>query len=199
MNIQGLDYNTQRERLVLPEYGREVQDMVDYAVGLKDRAERQSCAETIVTIMQRMFPQVRETENYQQKLWDQLALMSDFKLDIDWPYDISQAKTMQEKPQPMQYPTQRIPVMHYGRMVFELFDRLKTMESGPERDALVKLTANQMKRDLVLWSHGYSDDEKVADDLARYTDGKIQLDLSKFKFAKVDTRGEQTEKKRKKK
>ena len=76
-------------------------------------------------------------------------------------------------------------------------DRLKTMEPGVERDNLVRLTANQMKRDLMLWSHGYTDDEKVADDLARYTDGKIQLDLAHFKFAKVDLR--ETEKKRKKK
>lgn len=85
----------------------------------------------------------------------------------------------------------RIPVRHYGSMVFELFDQLKTMEPGPERDHLVALTANQMKRDLVQWSHGYSDNEKVADDLARYTDGKIQLDLDTFKFEKINTRERQ--------
>ena len=191
MNIKGLDYNTQREKLVLPEYGREVQNMADYAVGLKTKAERLRCAYTIVATMERMFPQVRESADYKQKLWDHLALMTDFKLDIDWPYDVSEAKVILDKPQAVHYPMSRIPVRHYGSMVFELFDQLKTMEPGPERDHLVALTANQMKRDLVQWSHGYSDNEKVADDLARYTDGKIQLDLDTFKFEKINTRERQ--------
>lgn len=186
MNIQGLDYNTQRERLVLPEYGREVQNMVDHAVSLPDRQERQRCAETIVAIMDRMFPQNRNDENYRQKLWDHLAIMSGFALDIDWPYDVSQAKHMAEKPNPMEYPMKRIPVKHYGSMIFELFDKLQAMPDGPERDELIRFTANQMKRNLHQWGHGAVDDEKVASDLARFTDGKIQLDLSKFKFDRTN-------------
>lgn len=197
MNINGLDYNTQREKLILPEYGREIQNMVDHCVALPTKEERQRCAATIVATMDRMVPQNRNNANYKQKLWDHLALMSDFKLDIDWPYDISEARSMQARPQPMKYPSENIRVRHYGRYIFKLFDKLKTMGPGQERDDLVRLTANQMKRDLMLWSHGYTDDEKVADDLARYTDGKIQLDLTNFKFAKVDTRD--TEKKRKRK
>ena len=194
MNIKGLDYNTQRESLVLPEYGREVQKMVNHALTLEDKAERQRCAETVIVTMGRMFPQMRENADYKQKLWDHLALMSDFKLDIDWPYDVSQAKKINDKPEPVDYPTKRIPVRHYGRMMFEIFDKLKTMPDGDEFDALVRLTANQMKRDLMQWSHSYSD-EKVADDLARYTDGRVQLDLNTFKFEKITVRG--TEKKRK--
>ena len=91
MNINGLDYNTQRERLILPEYGREIQNMVDYCVALPTKEERQRCAATIVATMDRMVRQNRNNANYKQKLWDHLALMSDFKLDIDWPYDISAA------------------------------------------------------------------------------------------------------------
>ncbi len=197
MNINGLDYNTQRERLVLPEYGREIQNMVDHCVALPDKAERQRCAATIIATMERMVPQNRSNADYKRKLWDHLALMSNFKLDIDWPYDISQAQAMQTKPLPMKYPTENIQIRHYGQYIFQLFDKLKTMEPGAARDSLTQLTANQMKRDLMLWSHGYTDDEKVADDLARYTDGKIQLDLNHFKFAKVDLRD--TEKKRKRK
>ena len=169
----------------MPEYGREVQSMVDYCVKLADKAERQACAETIITIMERMFPQGRESTNYRQKLWDQLAIMSNFKLDIDWPYDISEANKMVSRPQPMAYPMQRIAVRHYGHIIFELFEKLKAMEPGPERDALVRLTANQMKVDLMAWSHGSNDNEKVAADLARYTDGKIQLDLDSFVFNKI--------------
>jgi len=198
MNIEGLDYNTKREKLVLPEYGREIQNMVDYAVALPDKAERQKCAETIIEIMERMFPQNHDNADYIQKLWDHLAIMSDFKLDIDYPFDVAQAKQITAKPDPLEYPMSNIPVRHYGKMMFEIFDKLKTMEPGDERDELVRVTANQMKRNLALWSHGSSDDEKVAADLARYTDGKIQLDLSDFQFEKINDK-EVTTKTRKKK
>lgn len=182
MEIDGLNYNTQRKKLTLPEYGREVQKMVDYAMTLSDREERQKCAETIICIMERMFPQNRENIDYKQKLWDHLAIMSDFKLDIDYPVDINEAKSITTKPQPMEYPKQKNPIKHYGGMVFELFEQLMNMEPGPERDELTRLTANQMKRNLIQWSHGSSDDEKIASDLARFTNGKIQLDLDTFKF-----------------
>lgn len=197
MNIEGLDYNTQREKLIIPEYGREIQNMVDYAMTIPDRNERQHCAESIVAIMNHMFPQNKESENHEQKLWDHLALMSNFKLDIDWPFDISQAEHILEKPEPMPYPMRDIPVRHYGNMVFELFEKLKTMEPGPERDELTRLTANQMKRNLAQWSHSSSsNEERVASDLARFTDGKIQLDIDTFKFEKIHSKDNERSKKR---
>jgi hypothetical protein len=188
MNIEGLDYNTQREKLVLPEYGRGVQNMVDHCINIKDREERQNCAEAIIAIMDRMFPENRESEDHDHKLWDNLAIMSNFQLDVDFPYDIADAHKIATKPEPMEYPMQKIPVRHYGSMMFELFDRLKTMEPGQERDELIHITANQMKRNLILWSHGSCDNEKVASDLARYTDGKIQIDLETFKFDEINER-----------
>lgn len=197
MNIEGLDYNTQREELVLPEYGREVQSMVDYAVALPTKAERQSCANAIIAIMRRMFSQSADAEGFERKLWDHLAMMSNFKLDIDYPFDVTEAQTILSKPEPMTYPMNNIPVRHYGKMMFELFDKLKTMPEGPDRDALVRMVANQMKRDLMVWGHGSSDDEKVASDLAYFTDGKVQLDLDKFKFAKIEVK--ENERKRGKK
>lgn len=197
MNIDGLDYNTQREKLVLPEYGREVQSMVDYAVALPTKAERQSCANAIIAIMRRMFSQSADAEGFERKLWDHLAMMSNFKLDIDYPFDVTEAQTILSKPEPMTYPMNNIPVRHYGKMMFELFDKLKTMPEGPDRDALVRMVANQMKRDLMVWGHGSSDDEKVASDLAYFTDGKVQLDLDKFKFAKIEVK--ENERKRGKK
>lgn len=197
MNIEGLDYNTQREKLILPEYGREVQKMVDHAITIEDRAERQHCAETIVQIMGKMLPQ-NSNEDHEQMLWDHLALMSGFKLDIDYPYDVTQALKIASKPEPLGYPMANIPVRHYGKMMFEVFEHLKTMPEGPERDELVRITANQMKRSLMQWSHGSADDEKVASDLARFTDGVIQLDLSTFKFEKINER-ELKETRRKKK
>ena len=197
MNIEGLDYNTQREHLVLPEYGREIQKMVDHAVTLESREARQQCAETIITIMSRMFPHNGEAD-HKRKLWDHLALMSNFKLDIDWPFDVSQAAKISTKPEPMAYPMQDIPVRHYGYMMHELFDKLKTMPPGPERDELARLTANHMKRCLYQWSHGSADDEKVVSDIANFTDGVIQLDLDDFTFEKINEK-EFTEKRKKKK
>ena len=186
MNIEGLDYNTQRERIKLNEYGREIQQMVDYCVTIPDREERQVCAEAIIDTMRKMNPSEQNINDRMQTLWDHLALMSDFKLDIDYPVEITTAEQMASKPEPVAYPNTRIPVRHYGRALFELFETLKTMEPGEERDTLVRMTANQMKRCLLLWGHGNGDDEKVADDLARFTDGVIQLDLDSFRFDKID-------------
>ena len=197
MNIEGLDYNTQREHLVLPEYGREIQRMVDHAVGLPTREERQRCAETIVAVMERMVPHTGE-QDFKRKLWDHLAIMSNFQLDIDWPCDISQAAKIATKPEPMEYPMQDIPTRHYGYMMQELFDKLKTMPEGPERDELARLTANHMKRCLFQWSHGSAADEKVISDIARLTDGVIQLDPDRFTFEKINER-EFVEKRKKKK
>lgn len=104
MNIEGLDYNTQREPLLMPEYGREIQKMVDYAVTLPDRGERLRCAETIVRMMITKVPQLRENANYEQTLWDHLYLMSHKQLDIDWPYDVLEAEKILGKPEPMAMP-----------------------------------------------------------------------------------------------
>ena len=198
MNIEGLDYNTQREKLVLPEYGREIQKMVDYAVSLPKKEDRQRCANSIVEVMKLMVPQSTDKKTHEQKMWDHLALMSHFKLDIDWPYDIDEAQHMSTKPEPMAYPMKDIPVRHYGSLVFELFEKLKQMEPGKEMDRLIRDTANQMKRDLVQWSHGSADDEKVANDLATFTDGKVQLDLENFKFGKYNAKEVEPFRKKKK-
>lgn len=199
MNIQGLDYNTQREKLALPEFGREVQLMVDHAVSIEDRAERQRCAKSIIRIMKSMFPQYCVSDDYEHKLWDSIAIMSNFQLDIDYPYDVQQARKIAQAPKPMPYPMRNIKVRHYGNTLCQVFEKLKTMEPGPKRDALVGFTANQMKRCLVQWSQGSSDDEKVADDLARYTDGKIQINLSTFKFDKIVVNKEDVSPRKKKK
>ena len=187
MDIKGLDYNTQREKLVLSEYGREIQKMVDVAIGLPTKEERMRCAKTIIRQMEMKNPQVRQSENYQQTLWDHLYLMSGKQLDIDWPYDVNNAEKISTKPQPMAHPqSENISrYRHYGRLVGEVFEKLKTMPEGPERDELVRVTANQMKRDLLTWGHGSMDDERIADDLARFTDGKIQVDLSSFRLDRI--------------
>ena len=187
MDIKGLDYNTQRSKLIMPEYGREIQKMVEYACELPTKEERLKCAKTIIRQMETKNPQLRDNDDYEQTLWDHLYLMSHRELDIDWPFDVSEADKILSKPEPMKLPNGNIRLRHYGHLVEELFEQLKTMPEGEERDALVKKTANQMKRDLVTWGHGSADDERIASDLARYTDGKIQLDLNSFTFEKVSS------------
>ncbi|MDE5784398.1 MAG: DUF4290 domain-containing protein [Prevotella sp.] len=185
MDIQGLDYNTKRKQLLLPEYGREIQRMIDHAISLPDKEERLKCAKTIVKLMETKVPQIRENNGYEQTLWDHLYLMSHKQLDIDWPFDVSQAEKFLSKPEALPLPQGGIRLRHYGKLVSELLDRLKEMPEGNERDELIRLTANQMKRDLAQWGHGSTEDEKIADDMARLTNGAVQLDLGKFVFERV--------------
>ncbi len=197
MKIEGLDYNTRRQKLQLPEYGREIQKMVEHAMKLEDREERQICAENIVSTMQRIFPLSGDRENDTHKFWDHLAIMSDFKLDIDYPFDVDMSKSILAKPNAMQYTKNNIKVRHYGSLMSEIFDKLKEMPEGEERDRLVEITANHMKYCLIEYSQGSVDDQKVADDLAYYTDGKIQLDLNRFRFANITSNRTPTERKKK--
>lgn len=199
MDIKGLDYNTQRDKLLMPEYGREIQKMVDHAVSLPTKEERQKCASAIIQLMETKVPQLIDSSDYEQTLWDHLYLMSHKQLDIDWPFDVSEAEKILSKPQPMKLPKDNIRLRHYGKLVEELFEKLKSMPAGEERDALVHYTANQMKRDLATWGHGSAEDERVANDLARFTDGVIQIDLNAFKFEKVSVSAEDAKKNKKKK
>jgi hypothetical protein len=198
MDIKGLDYNTKREKLMMPEYGREIQKMVDLAVSLPNKEERQKCANTIIQLMETKVPQLADSSDYEQTLWDHLYLMSHKQLDIDWPFDVSEAEKILSKPQPMKLPKDELRLRHYGKLVSELFEKLKSMPDGEERDALIFYTANQMKRDLATWGHGSIEDERVANDLARFTDGAVQLDLNNFKFEKI-TAAEEPKKTKKKK
>lgn len=185
MDIKGLDYNTKRETLLLPEYGREIQRMVDYAIGCPTRDERNACANTIVRMMGTKVPNATETNDGVRALWDHLYIMGRGQLDIDWPYDMSEAVKITQKPQPMPIRKNHVKLRHYGHLVEECFDILKTMPNGKERDKLIYLTANQMKRDLAIWGRGTMDDERVADDLARFTDGCVQLDINNMQLERV--------------
>lgn len=188
MNIKGLDYNTQRDTLMMPEYGREIQKMVNHAATLPDKARRQQCAETIVRLMGTKVQQQHENSDLERTLWDHLYLMSGKQLDIDWPFDVSEAEKITNKPEPMKPAGKDLPIRlrHYGRLVDEMLDKLKEMPEGEERDELLRVTANQMKRDLVTWGHGSMEDERVAADIERFTDGRIRLDLSTFVFEKIN-------------
>ena len=159
--------------------------MVNHAISLASKEERLRCAKAIIKLMETKVPRIRENSNYQQTLWDHLFLMSHGQLDIDWPFDVSNAEKIHAKPEPLKLPQSDIRLRHYGKLVEGLIEKLKSMPEGPERDQLTRLTANQMKRDLMQWGHGSMDDERVANDLERLTDGIIRLNLDNFKFSNM--------------
>ena len=142
-----MEYNTQQRKLPLPEYGRSVQNMVDYALTITDREERQRCANTIVNIMGGMFPHLRDIPDFNHKLWDHLAIMSDFKLDIDYPVEIVKKESLEIKPDRIPYPQGPIRYRHYGRFVADLVKIAADYEEGEEKKQLIKLVANHMKKD----------------------------------------------------
>lgn len=185
MDIEGLDYNTQREPLVLPIYGRAIQNMVDFTIMLPTKELRQRGANTIIALMATKQPQTSADGN--RILWDHLFLMGRNKLDIDWPYDICEATKilLKPKPMPLKNKNEHVRLRHYGRLLETMFQKLQQMPEGKERDALTSLVANQMKLCLTIWGHGSNDDWRVAEDLARLTNGVIRLDLNTFKFDKL--------------
>ena len=126
-----MQYNTQQKRMPLPEYGRSIQNMVDHALTIQDRAERQRCANTVINIMGNMFPHLRDVPDFKHKLWDHLAIMSDFKLDIDYPYEVIRKDNLVTKPDSIAYPATRITYRHYRRTLEVL---IKDSSEYPERD-----------------------------------------------------------------
>ncbi len=197
-----LDYNTQLKKLALPEYGRNIQQMVDYCCTIEDREERTRCAYSIVHSMGNLFPQLRDEADYKHKLWDHLAIMSDFKLDIDYPCEIVKEENLESKPEPLKYHLDKIKFRHYGKIIERMIARACEYPDGEEKDALVMLIANHMKKLIFQISKEEVDDAKIFKDLAFYSKGKIQIDakdkaLHQFKEAPVATKT--TAKKKKKK
>lgn len=189
-------YNSQREQLILREYGRTIQDMVDYCQTIDDRERRQECAEAIVGIMTSMNPQVRQQPDFQQKLWNQLAAMSAYNLDIDYPCEIIKPDSGQ-RPAPLKYPMQRIRYRHYGHLLEASMRKLQQITDEDERQALCGQLANAMKQDLYDFNRGALDERKIRADIENYTDGSISLDPD-FDFRPI-TGGRVAEKNRKKK
>lgn len=180
-----MQYNTQKPTLVMPEYGRGIQDMVEMAVGLPTKAERQRCAHAIVTIMARLQPQQSGQADYEQKLWNHLARISRYRLDIDYPVEIVSEEEAYAHPKPLPYPMKNIRSRHYGYLVESSLKYATTLPDGPEKDTLVGLVADQMKQDLFVWNRDSMDDRLVAADISRYTHGDIHLDLHQHRFAPV--------------
>lgn len=195
-----LIYNSQLKKLVLPEYGRNIQQMVDHCLTLSDREQRNRCAFTIVAIMDNMFPELRKEADYKQKLWDHLAIMSDFKLDVDYPYPVVQRERLDTKPEAVPYQLVPIRYRHYGKIIERMIERATQYPEGDERDALVMLLANHMKKSICQISNEVVEDAKIFNDLAHYSHGAIVLNpathaLHEFQIAPVPQQGKKKKKK----
>ena len=177
-----MEYNTQRKKMELPEYGRSVQNMVDHALTIEDRAERQRCANTIISIMGGMFPHLRDVPDFKRKLWDHLAIMSDFKLDIDYPFEIVKKEDLIVKPEKVVYSSGTIRYRHYGHFLEELVKKAVEIEDEEERKALVKLLALQMKRSLSNWNKDGIEDQKILDDIREYSNGVIDFKVEDLRL-----------------
>lgn len=176
------DYNTQQKKLIMPEYGRNVQQMIDHCVSIEDREERTRCANTIINIMGNLFPHLRDVDDFKHKLWDHLAIMSDFKLDIDYPYEIIRKENLRTKPDRILYTLTPIRYRHYGKTLERMIKKCEDYPDGPERDQLISLLANHMKKSFLTWNKEVVDDDKIFKDLREYSHGRIDLSPETFRL-----------------
>ncbi len=168
-----MKYNTQRRPLVFSEYGRGVQEMVDFAVKIPSKMARNRAAQTILRFMQLLNPQVRELDDYMHKLYDQLIIMSDFKLDIDNPYPAPERNPAAKAVRPFHYHPTSIRFRYYGKTLEAMIRRAMEMPDGKEKDAVLNLITVQMKKSYYLWNDDILSDELVAEHLSEISDGKL--------------------------
>ncbi len=161
--MEEFNYNTQNKRLLLPEYGRNIQIMVDYLRTIEDRDERTRAAKTVIDVMGNIYPHLRDVPDFRHKLWDHLAIMSDFKLDIETPYPLPSLEKLNEKPESLPYKTNRIKYKHYGKLAEELIEEIRNQEDPELKKALIVLTATHMKKSFLTWNKDSVEDYQIYD------------------------------------
>lgn len=173
--IEDLQYNSLRPHLMLPEYGRNVQKMVEYALTVKDKEKRNLIAKNIISVMGNMSPHLRDVEDFQHKLWDQLFIISDFKLDVNSPFPKPTREILFERPKPLTYPQNHPKYRFYGNNIQLMIDEAIAMEEGQLREALILSIANHMKKCYLNWNKDSVKDEIIFQHLQELSHGKIQL------------------------
>lgn len=170
-----LRYNTQLKRLPLPEYGRNIQEMIDYCLTIEDREERTVCAYSIVASMANLFPELKTGGEYNHKLWDHLAIMSDFNLDIDYPCEIIRQDNLNSRPERLSYNDGHLLRRQYGRTIQSMVSKAAQMEESDDRKEFIRLLANQMKKQLMTTNRDGVDDQRVFRDLYEMSSGAIRI------------------------
>ena len=173
--IDQLEYNTERVHLIIPEYGRHIQKMVDQATAIEDKEERNKTAKAIIAVMGNLQPHLRDVPDFQHKLWDQLFIISDFKLDVDSPYPVPSREELAERPEPLGYPQNFPKYRFYGNNIKRMIDVAKSWEEGEMRDGLEFTIANHMKKCFLNWNKDTVEDDVIFEHLFELSDGAINL------------------------
>lgn len=169
------DYNTQRKRMALPEYGRNVLKMIEHAKTIKDPEERNRAAKTIIQIMGNLNPNLREVTDFKHKLWDHIMIIADFDLDVDSPYPSPDRKKLNSKPNKVPYHNGEIKYSHYGCIIPAMIEAAAKMKDGEEKDYLTSLILNQMKKDYVTWNKSTVADEVIIRDLIEISGNRLKV------------------------
>ncbi|QHI35724.1 hypothetical protein IMCC3317_10710 [Kordia antarctica] len=173
--IDQLEYNTERKRLIIPEYGRHIQKMINHAVETEDDVERNKIVKSIIGVMGNLQPHLRDVLDFQHKLWDQLFIMSDFRLDVDSPYPKPSPEILQERPEPLGYPQNFPKYRFYGNNIKRMIDVANSWEEGEKKEALKYAIANHMKKCYLNWNKDTVDDYVIFRHLLELSNGKIDL------------------------
>ena len=170
-----MEYNTQRNHMPIPEYGRNIQKMIEYITTVDDRDKRTQLAYLIVDIMYEMHPLSKETSDFRHKLWDHLFIISEFKLDVDGPFPPPPPLTLSTKPEHLNYHDKEIAFRHYGKNIAMIIEKACEYEEGPEKDALVHAIAIQLKKSYLNWNRDSVTDEVIEEHLRILSDGRLKL------------------------
>lgn len=169
------DYNTTRKKLVLPEYGRNVQIMVDHLLTIEDRELRNKAAQTVITVMGNLNPHLRDQSDFRHKLWDNLMIMADYQLDIDSPYEMPKKEVLEEKPNRILYPADEIRFRHYGKVVEMLAKEIMKVEDEQRRMEMLRNLANHMKKLYLTWNREQVNDDVIFNDLKEIIGQDVQF------------------------
>jgi hypothetical protein len=173
--IDQLEYNTEREILIIPEYGRHIQKMVNQVLEIKDRDQRNKMAKAIIDVMGNLNPHLRDVPDFQHKIWDQLFIMSDFKLDADSPYPKPLREVLEARPEPLGYPQNFPKYRFYGNNIKKMIDVAIGWEESDMKKALVHVIATHMKKSFLNWNKDTVDDAVIYNHLLELSDGKIAV------------------------
>lgn len=176
--VHHLEYNSERSHLIIREYGRHLQKLIDQAVELADREERNKAAKYIIQVMGSLNPHLRDVPDFQHKLWDQLFIMSNFKIDVDSPYPIPSREVLQLRPDILDYPQNFPKYRFYGNNIKYMIDVANGWEEGELKSALIKVIANHMKKSYLSWNKDTVKDDVIFEHLYELSDGKINLTQS---------------------
>ena len=174
--IDSLEYNTERTGLIIPEYGRHIQKMVDQAVGCPDKKERNKMAKAIIGVMGNLNPHLRDVPDFQHKLWDQLFIMSGFNLDVDSPFPKPSKEIYEEKPEKLNYPQNHPKYRFYGNNIKKMIDVATNWEEGEMKKELIYVIANHMKKCFLKWNKDSVDDVIIFNHILELSNGKIKID-----------------------